>query len=349
MAKLDEYHPCYRHTPLLPCPPHLSRRYLNSARAFFKLENLQPSGSFKDRGISTFIAAHLNKWNGQCEFVCSSSGNAGVAAATACHQFHAKCTVFVPSITPQLTRDRLTELGATIVAAEGDMWPQAHAALLEYVKGKDDSGVPIVTVHPFDDDLVWKGHSSMAREIFEDLGGRMPDAVVAVVGGGGLLIGLADGFTEIANENGVEPPTLVAVETFGAESFHNAVNGKKYPLDGITSVAKSLGATKVADRLLDIYNNGRPDIRSVVVTDKDAVLGVVKFAEEMRMLVEPACGAGLSLMFSDDKPTCLSDVLPLGLNSTVVFVVCGGSSVNFELIQKWRSENGAWPVHVSIT
>ncbi|KAI8814110.1 putative serine family amino acid catabolism-related protein [Cladochytrium replicatum] len=338
MSQPSQFLPIFRHSPLLPCPSRLSDRFLNGASVYLKLDNLQPSGSFKDRGLSTFIAAHLNKHNGQCEFVSSSGGNAGLAAATTCHTYGVKCTVFVPSPTPQRIKDRLTAVDAKVVVA-GDMWHEAHAALMEYVKEKeaDGSGVKVVPVHPFDDPLVWKGHSSMAREIVADLG-KMPDAVVTVVGGGGLLIGLAEGFAEIAKEKGVKPTTLIAVETEGAESFYNAVNDKKYPLDAITSIAKSLGATQVADRLLDIYKEGSPTIKPVKVTDRDSVRAIVDFTEEMRMLVEPACGAGLSLLFSEVGRPSLSDIVPLSSKSVVVFVVCGGSTVDFELISKWRSD-----------
>jgi L-serine/L-threonine ammonia-lyase len=89
-----------------------------------------------------------------------------------------------------------------------------------------------VYIHPFDDPIVWSGHASMIREIAEE--GIRPGAIVASVGGGGLLCGLVEGMHAM----GWTDIPVVAVETEGAASFAASVQaGRLVTLDRITSTA----------------------------------------------------------------------------------------------------------------
>eukprot|EP00731_Ephydatia_muelleri_P037915 Em0598g2a len=109
-------------------------------------------------------------------------------------------------------------------------------------------------------------------------------------------------------------------------------------LNEITSIAKTLGAKRVSKRSYE-WLSLHP-ILSHVVTDKEAVTASIKFADDHRMLVSPACGAALAAVYG----AIISDLqkahkLPMSL-SNVVVVVCGGNEVSLDLIQSWKETYG---------
>jgi L-serine/L-threonine ammonia-lyase len=153
--------------------------------------------------------------------------------------------------------------------------------------------------------------------------GVKPGAVVVSVGGGGLLCGLLEGMHEVG---WTEVPVL-AVETEGAASFAAAVKaGHLVTLDRITSIATTLGARRVAPQALEWTK--RHPITTWQVTDRDAVDACVRFADEHRVLVEPACGASLAAVYNKAEP--LEGLRP------IVVIVCGGAGVSLSLLDKWK-------------
>jgi L-serine/L-threonine ammonia-lyase len=125
---------------------------------------------------------------------------------------------------------------------------------------------------------------------------------------------------------------VVATETIGAESFYAAVQAKQLvTLPAITSIATSLGARQVCQQALDY---GLTDnVRTVLLTDDEAVQACWRFADEERLLVEPACGVTLAVVYENK----LAQLLP-GLNkeSKVVLIVCGGSNITIEMLAAHR-------------
>uniref|UniRef100_A0A8C3C1T1 L-serine deaminase n=1 Tax=Cairina moschata TaxID=8855 RepID=A0A8C3C1T1_CAIMO len=149
-----------------------------------------------------------------------------------------------------------------------------------------------VSVHPFDHPLVWQGHSSLVQELKDSLEAK-PDAIVLAVGGGGLLAGVVAGLQQV----GWPDVPVIAAETWGAHSFHAALEaGRLVTLPDITSVAKCLGAQTVSARALQCAQESR--VLSQVVEDAEAVRAVEQFLDDERMLVQPACGAALAVLYS---------------------------------------------------
>jgi L-serine/L-threonine ammonia-lyase len=170
---------------------------------------------------------------------------------------------------------------------------------------------------------VWAGNSTIVDELAETT--AKPSAIVASVGGGGLLIGLLEGLHRVG---WVDVPVL-AVETEGAASFAASVKaGELVTLDRITTIATTLGARKVAPEALEWTR--RHSIIPWIVTDRDAVDACLRFADEHRILVEPACGASLSAVYGRAK---LLENL-----ETIVVIVCGGAGVTRGLLDKWDRE-----------
>ena len=127
------------------------------------------------------------------------------------------------------------------------------------------------------------------------------------------------------------------METYGAESLNEAVKQNKLvTLDGIKSIAKSLGSTKVAEALLPAIEKYDAKVYSKLCTDMESIEAVERFLAEHRFFVEPACGASLAAVYGNQL-----DDLQLG-EGPIVVEVCGGSAVSLELIETWKKNLGQW-------
>lgn len=104
----------------------------------------------------------------------------------------------------------------------------------------------------------------------------------------------------------------------------------------ITSIAKSLGVARVSNKTWDLVQQ-RPNIRSVVLRDADAARACVRFAEEQKMIVEPACGVSLALFYDGLLEKLIPD---FGPESRVIVIVCGGSNVDVERLLGYQLEYG---------
>ena len=303
--------PLHIRTPLL--------RSLASYSAFgkpllFKMEALQPSGSFKMRGIGRLSQQAVK--HGASALYCASGGNAGIAVAFSGKALGVPVTIVVPETTAADVRERIAATGAR-VNVHGSAFDEADAYARQAAEREG-----AVYIHPFDHPLLWEGHASLIDEVVED--GTPFDCVIASVGGGGLMAGLIEGL----HRNGLSHVPLIAVETEGADSLAKSIEaGERITLPAITSIATSLGARTVAARAFDLAQT-HPVI-SLTVTDADALAALVKFADAHRVLVEPACGAALAV--ADGHAERLSRF------ENPLVVVCGGIGVSLEKLDQWRS------------
>jgi L-serine/L-threonine ammonia-lyase len=303
--------------------PLLSHRPL-SARlgklVSLKMESLQPSGSFKLRGIGEMCQRAVAR--GATHLVCPSAGNAGFAAAVAGAALGVRTTIVVPSTTLESVRRTIGDIGAELIV-HGEAWDEANEEALRLCTRPGAVYVP-----PFDHPDIWDGNATLIDEALrQNFTGEPVDAVVCAVGGGGLMCGVLQGL----HRNGLRHVPVIAVETEGAASFHAAVRaGRLVTLPDIGSIATSLGAKRVAQAALDW--TARHDIRSVTVTDAQAVDACLRFADDMRTLVEPACGAALAVAYQD-LPALKPFRHPL-------IVVCGGIGVDLAKLQAWKTRFG---------
>lgn len=298
------------HTPLIESRP-LSQKC--GTRVFAKMDALQPSGSFKMRGIGS--AAKRHAMQGAQRFISSSGGNAGLAVAYAGRALDLPVLVVVPETTPQRAIELLEQENAHVIV-HGTSWVEANA-LAQSKRTETDA-----FYHPFDDPLLWEGHASMMDEVVAD--GLRPDAVILSVGGGGLLAGVHYGLLQ----NRLANTPIFALETHGMASYHAALNADgPVTLDAVSGVATSLGAKQVCQQAYDISQTH--DIRSVLVSDKEAVEACFAFLNDHRVLVEPACGAGLAAIYAGK--------VDLSEFENVLMIVCGGSTTPIETLTQYRT------------
>lgn len=286
---------------------------------YLKMESSQPSGSFKIRGIGHLCQQLATQSKG---VVCSSGGNAGMAAAYVARKMGVPATIVVPSSTPQLVVQRLQDQGATVKSV-GKVWDDANAEALRLAETQGLTYVP-----PFDHPLLWQGHASMLAEVVASLGpGVKPGAVLVSVGGGGLLCGVVQGLKDV----GWTDVPIIAMETVGADCFNAAVKaGKVVTLDDITSEAKCLGAKTVCSKAFEYSQSGEVTIISELVTDQQALQAVETFLDEERVLVEMACGAALAAVYSGLVCRLQDEGRLPPLSGPLLVIVCGGSSVDME-------------------
>jgi len=282
-----------------------------------KMEALQPSGSFKTRGIGH--ACETYKARGARRFISSSGGNAGYAVAYAGRMLATPVTVVVPATTSERARHLIRSEGAEVIV-HGESWMEANARALELMTPAD------AFIHPFDDPLLWEGHATMIDELARQ--GARPDLVACSVGGGGLLCGVVQGL----QRNGWGGVPVIAAETAGADSFAQAVRaGAPAMLPKISSIATSLGARQVCDRAFDLAK-AHP-IESVVVSDAAAVAACEEVLLEHRVLVEPACGASVAALHG--ASAYLQEA------RSVVVILCGGVGVTAQQLAQWSAQFAA--------
>ncbi|KAH2766055.1 hypothetical protein KXW10_008280 [Aspergillus fumigatus] len=373
-------------------------------RIFLKLENIQPSGSFKSRAMGNQILSHLVKPENAgrpVHFYASSGGNAGLAAVCAARSLGYPCTVVVPLSTKPLMVNKLRAAGASDVIQYGETFSEAGEYMREVIMKADDgdAGTDVVKIalHPFDNEPIWEGNSTIIDELAAQLppvttreeaiaysGRALPlDAVICSVGGGGLLNGLIMGlerrrhlqnqsshYSNDITSSQPNPIHILAVETQGTDSLALAVAQKSLvSLPKITSQATSLGAIRVSERTFKYAISPPPGIavHTAVLSDADAARGVLRLADDERLLVELACGGDEG--YGDDRlssgeteteleetgsqpqghPTentlsplhefqsKLKQLVPnLQPDSRVVIIVCGGSNVTIDMAAEWR-------------
>lgn len=306
---LSHLHFMYFETPLLKSKYFPQDVYL-------KLENTQPSGSFKSRGITHLIAESVKREpDAKFSVFSSSGGNAGLAAAEAAEGLGLPCTVVVPQTTKHRMRQRIGKYGAHVVV-EGRIFEEANAHLrnlIEFEKTKGQTS-PIYC-HAFENELIWEGHSSIVDEIVRQLASyteNPPDAIVLSCGGGGLYIGVMQGLERLGLADKVK---VYVVETHGAASFHDSVVAKKQiTLDGINTVATSLGSVYVPQTAIDyaLKYNSEP----ILVSDEEALKAASQFGSDHCIVVEPACSATLAALYERK----------FDANGPVIAIVCGGTS-----------------------
>jgi len=289
------------------------------------MDSFQPAASFKLRGIGNMCQKEAKK--GKEIFITSSGGNAGYAVAYSGLKLGVKVIVFVPETTPIFMRERIQSLGAKVIVA-GKVWDEANQHALKFLEKEKTA----VYIPPFDHPEIWEGNATLISEIYQDFNqmkkDSKPAAIICSVGGGGLFNGIVMGLQKV----GWGDIPVVAVETEGADCFNLAIKaGKLVTKESITSVAKSLGALTVSAQSLNLTKTHK--VISHVVSDAAACMACVNFADDHRILVEPACGASLAILY---EKGLLKRLLPnLNKDSKVVVIVCGGQMCNIAQLESW--------------
>ncbi|GIZ45155.1 hypothetical protein CKM354_000833600 [Cercospora kikuchii] len=329
----------WRKTPLIEST-RLSEKA--GCRIFLKLDNLQPSGSFKSRGLGNLVLKSYNNAPDplRLHYFAASGGNAGLGCVYAANFVGQPATVVVPVTTKKHMIDKLYAAGAKEVLQHGANIAEATAYVNEVLMPQSrEKGEEPFYVDPFNHPDIWQGHESIVDEMrdqFEEIGeDHPPDWIICSCGGGGLFNGVMGG---IERQGHTWAKTgVIAVETEGADSLNKALEWNEHKaIDKITSIATSLGCVKISERTWDIV---RPALKSgkaknIVLSDAEAAMGSWKLAEEERIIVEAACGVNIALCYGGRMEKVLGRA-PRPDESFVI-VVCGGSNVSTDMIEEYK-------------
>ncbi|HSW94521.1 MAG TPA: threonine/serine dehydratase [Gammaproteobacteria bacterium] len=296
--------PYIKKTPLL-MSSHFSQK--TGSTVFFKCENLQYTHAFKVRGAFSKITNMPDK---NKTIITASAGNHGLAVAYAAKQFGMRAIVVLPEFVPPYRAEMIRAQGAEVILY-GQTMDDLNAKVAEYTKNPD-----VVYIHPFDDGDVIAGQATIAYEILNDVPDM--DVIVAPIGGGGLISGIAQyakSFNPVIRVYGSE--------TLGADAMAKSLAaGKIVALSKVTSIAISLGATKVAERTFEIVKKYVD--RVLTVSDEDAVRELRAILADDKLFVEPASSCALSAVMSGNLPD---------LKGKKIAVVLSGGNISLEQLK----------------
>ena len=287
-----------------------------AATIYLKLETLQPIGSFKIRGaynaVRQLAPAELAKgvWT-------VSAGNAAQGVALAARHVGARCSVMVMETAPETKLRAIERLGAAIVKTSYDeCWRTVETHRSDRMNGH--------FVHPFDDDDFISGNGTIGLEIHEDL--PDVDAVIAPLGGGGLLAGIGSALRTLAPRAKVyaaEPETAAPLATSFKAGRPGYFDGWK------ASFVDGAGGRSVIDTMWPILRDTVTD--SIVVSLDDVARAMRVVADRVHVIAEGAAACAVA--------AALSPEFAARGHRRVVAVVSGG---NIDLT-RFASLTGACP------
>ncbi len=280
---------------------------LTGAKLYLKFENLQFTGSFKERGALNKLES-LSKAERAKGVIAVSAGNHAQGVAFHAVRLGIPATIVMPLTTPSVKVSRTRELGANVLL-HGQDFAEAVAYTNQVITEKN-----YVLVHPYDDDAVIAGQGTLGVEILT----AQPslDAIVVAVGGGGLISGVA-----IAARHLKAGLDIVGVQTERFSAMARRKSGWSAPEIFGPSVAEGIAVSTVAERTFGYIKQHVNDV--LVVTEAEIEEAVVLLLQIEKTVSEGAGAAGLAAVLAN--PARFRD-------KSVGLILCGGNIDNRLLI-----------------
>ncbi len=270
-------------------------------RLWLKLENLQYTGSFKDRG-SCFRLEQLARGDGPTRgVVAASAGNHAQGVAHHANRLGLKAKIVMPVTTPFAKVERTEGHGAEVVL-HGESVAECAQHALQLAADED-----LEFVHPYDDPLIIAGQGTVAVEMLEDV----PDleALIVPIGGGGLAAGVA-----LWAKHAKPDIQVYGVQTEGCPSMHAALAGTEMPKPNTHTLADGIAVKTPGALPLELL---RPRLEEVLlVSERDVEDAVQVLASQQKVVAEGAGAAGVAALMRHPQRF---------QNRTVGVVVCGGN------------------------
>ncbi len=293
-----------------PTVPMLALADRLPGRCFMKLENLQRTGSFKDRGALNRLL-DLDPEERERGVVTASAGNHAQAVAYHCSRLGISARVVMPEHTPLIKVMNTRRLGAEVSfhgATLSDSMVEARRLEAEEHR---------VLIHAFDDERVIAGQGTMGLELLE----QVPDltAVVVPIGGGGMISGIATAIRE------QRPKVRVyGVEASAAASaFASRKAGGVVKIETSETIADGIAVKRVGDRTFPIIERYVDDLVSV---DEGRIADAVHLLlEQEKTLAEGAGAVPLAAI--------MGGLLPIRPNDVTIMILSGGN-IDVNLLER---------------
>ena len=285
-----------------PCQHSISLSEITGMKIFCKLDNLQRTGSFKERGARNALS-QLPPDQQKRGVIAASAGNHAQALAYQGKLLGIPATVVMPKFAPLVKVNNCQKLGATVVL-HGKDFGEAKAHAHEIAKEKE-----LAYIDGYDDPAIIAGQGTMGLEIVE----QVPDldAMIVPVGGAGLLAGVS-----LAVKTLRPNAKIVAVEAENVASFSAALEaGKPVKIALHPTLADGLAIPQVGSNAFEI---ARPLIdQTVTVTEEQIAVAILRLIELEKSVVEGAAATSLA--------ACLSGKLSSLSGKRCVLLLCGGN------------------------
>jgi threonine synthase len=284
-----------------------------SDNVYFKLENLNPTGSFKDRGSAILVSAlHklIRKHNGYISE--DSSGNAGASMAAFAARAGLKAKIYVPEAVSGPKLNQIQFYGAEVVKVPGTR-SNVAAEAQKPEPGKVYAGH---IFHPIFRD----GIRSLAYEIAEQLNWKLPEYVYLPVSAGTLLLGILSGFKHLIDSNVIKSmPKIVACQTKQVSPLYHRFKNLSYtPPKNVTSIADAL--VSVDPPLLDLMLKSLKEAKGdAVIVDEEEIAEAFKELARKGFFVEPSS----AVAYAGYKKQANSREVPKDANAVLVLTGMG--------------------------
>jgi len=282
----DVYKAHERIKPYIHRTPILTSSFMNElsgAELFFKCENFQKAGAFKVRGASNAVFG-LSDEVAKKGVATHSSGNHALSLSYAAGRRGIPCTVVMPRTAPQAKKDAVKGYGGVIVECE----PSTTSREATFAEVVTETGAEFV--HPYNDIRVITGQATCSLELQEDV--RDLDAVVAPIGGGGMISGTCLTLSNLA-------PTIdiFAAEPAQADDAYRSFKaGHIIADDSPTTVADGL-KVPLKENTWHFVSHHVSDIQTA---SEEEIIAAMKLTwQRMKIVIEPSCAVPLAVILKN--------------------------------------------------
>jgi threonine dehydratase len=286
---------------LSPCVRSETFSAATGNSVYLKLDNLQRTGAFKERGALNKLLT-LSSKERDCGVIAASAGNHAQGVAYHAGRHGIRAQICMPLTTPLIKVSATKGYGAEVILV-GANYDEAYE---EAVNRSRQEGLTFV--HAFDDDAIIAGQGTLGLELLQ----QHPDveAVVVPIGGGGLIGGVACAVKETAPRVqvfGVQPARLPSMKVAVAE-------GKPVTLNPAATIADGIAVRRAGDRTLPMVQKYVDEI--VTVDEEEIANAILLLLEREKTLAEGAGAAALAALLNHKLPF---------IGKKVVILVCGGN------------------------
>ena len=283
-------------TPIIPA---LKLSMLTGVDLHLKLENLQYTGAFKERGALNKLLS-LSEDERKSGVIAASAGNHAQGVAMHARRLDIPATIVMPETTPEVKVRQTRDLGAQIVLFS-ESFDDANDEAHRLAKAEN-----LTFVAPFDDPLVMAGQGTVALEMIED--GPKFDHLIVPIGGGGLIAGMG-----LATKDQSPDTIITGVQAELFPSMVNTVTGSNHQIGGNT-LAEGIAVVNAGDQTRHVVREVVDDY--ALVSERLLERAVSMLMNEQKILAEGAGAAGLAAVLAN---------LERYKGKTVGLVVCGGN------------------------
>jgi threonine dehydratase len=292
-----------------PCMMSKSLSLLTGSQVYLKLENLQMTGSFKERGalnkLRTLSPQELEKG-----VIAASAGNHAQGVAYHANRLGSKATIVMPETTPLTKVISTRKHGANVILC-GQSYDDAYD---EAIMRQHNEG--FVFIHAFDDEKIIAGQGTIAMEIIED--GIEPDAVVVPIGGGGLISGIS-----IAIKEKFPQCKIIGIQTLKAPAMKRSLDaGSILPMKPAATLADGIAVKSVGHITFPIVKQYVDEI--VLVDEEEIAAAILTLLENEKSLVEGAGAATYAALAYHD----------LNLKDKKVVLIMSGGNIDINILSR---------------